>query len=345
MRVLSLVALVTFLSAACVAADSDKTRIAADVDIVSRELASGPKQVKRSLRRYEADGEERILPGLEKLDDVMSKVTKVDDIAAKAANPSGKLSTLVRKNKGNLAEYAALVKKLSTSKVYKDVNLDTMSLSVLRQMDDVEKVRAVDIKNGLKGTKATADGMRRKMEPFPGMKIAPEQYLASHVGRHTQRYGKDGSRWLSSAVVSRPAEQGGGQVLLISSSNPKKGDWLLPKGGWDQGESIKKSALREVIEEGGVNAQLAHGLGKVKFSEGKSKYTYFAYLMKGGTVYDDWSESVRYRLFVSYDEAMVLLANRPRMVEVVRRAKAVDSKIVAGKMPALDPKLSKVTLD
>lgn len=73
-------------------------------------------------------------------------------------------------------------------------------------------------------TKKTKDGMHRDIEPFP----AP--ILTSHTGREDQLYAKDGTRLLSCSVVSRSAKEGGGNVLLISSSNPTKKDWLLPKG-------------------------------------------------------------------------------------------------------------------
>ncbi|KAG3184444.1 hypothetical protein PC128_g13742 [Phytophthora cactorum] len=167
--------------------------------------------------------------------------------------------------------------------------------------------------------------MRRKITPFAGMELPDPKYLVSHVGHDMQRFDKKRwSRLLSSAVVMRTNEQGQHQIVFLSSSNPKKGDFLLPKGGWDKGEDIKKAALREVIEEGGVNAQLAHGLGKVKFEDAGKKYTYFAYLMKANKIYDDWAESIRYRLWVSLDEAEVMLARRGQKVKVVKRAMAVN---------------------
>ncbi|KAG2919436.1 hypothetical protein PC115_g10129 [Phytophthora cactorum] len=157
------------------------------------------------------------------------------------------------------------------------------------------------------------------------MELPDPKYLVSHVGHDMQRFDKKRwSRLLSSAVVMRTNEQGQHQIVFLSSSNPKKGDFLLPKGGWDKGEDIKKAALGEVIEEVGVNAQLAHGLGKVKFEDAGKKYTYFAYLMKANKIYDDWAESIRYRLWVLLDEAEVMLARRGQKVKVVKRAMAVN---------------------
>ncbi|KAL3657160.1 hypothetical protein V7S43_017954 [Phytophthora oleae] len=376
MRVLSLVALLAFVSAQFGAANGDRTGIAAvnsDTDLLPRVLAAEYKQDKRSLRRYdpdelderdseeEADSEEEVdseeeergaIFGLEKVDDVVSKVAKTDDAVSKAAKAddfvekAGKASTqwkaLMQKNLKPLAETGVLVKKLRTNALYKDVELEKLSLLALRQLDDVERIRVVDIKNKVKGTKATADGMRRKMEHTKDMKIAPAQFLESHVGREVQLLGKNGERLLSAAVVSRSSDDVNGKVLLISSSNPKKGDFLLPKGGWDDGEAIEKAALREVIEEGGVNAKLLHKLGNFEFTEGSTAY---AYMMKSGTVYDDWAESLRYRIWVSYDDAIALLAKRPYMADVVRKAKETDELIKLKELPAADSKLEKIKLD
>eukprot|EP00644_Phytophthora_capsici_P008946 jgi/Phyca11/14147/fgenesh1_pg.PHYCAscaffold_6_\ len=212
-----------------------------------------------------------------------------------------------------------------------------LSKGTLAQIKEVEQLRLKDIATY---TKKTGDGMRRKISPFPGMKIAPKKYLESHVGRNMQLYGDDGSRLMSSAVVSRSAKDGGGDVLLISSSNPQKNDWLLPKGGWDKGEDIQSAALREVVEEGGVNAKLLHSLGDYKFTQGDKAYTYYAYKMKAGTVYDDWAESVRYRLWVSYEDALKLLAKRPQMMKVVKKAQETDELIKLGKLPKRDPTLA-----
>ncbi|RAW35400.1 hypothetical protein PC110_g8318 [Phytophthora cactorum] len=368
MRVLQLIALIALASscaAASAATDSDTTGVAkikTGVDVPSRVLAANHKQTKRSLRRYE--DEERGIPISDKLDDVVSKVDDVVGVAGKEAKATSKWEALIKKNADKITAIAARAKKLSVKSTQVDEvaemaarsalvtklserynYADKLSLSALKQLDEIEKVRLVDIEKGIKGTKTTANGMRRDITTFEGMKTAPKKYLESHVGRNQQRFGKDGSRLLSANVVTRLNEKGEKQILLISSSNPKKGDFLLPKGGWDKGENIKKAALREVIEEGGVGGQLAHGLGKVKFQEGADKYTYYAYLMKSSTVYDDWSESIRYRLWVSMDEAIEMLAGRPNMAEVVKRAQHVDNKIKAGILPEVNPGLAKVKLD
>ncbi|KAG1695416.1 hypothetical protein DVH05_020454 [Phytophthora capsici] len=321
MRVLSLVTLLAFVSAQLIAANADRTGIAA----VDSNTALLPRvlgvESKRTLRRYDpsefdseeavdsdeeadpvevadsdeevvSEGEERVgIPGMEK---VASKATKADDMVPNAAKGAMKWKILVQKNMGQLVETAKLVKKLKVGSFYSNVELEKMSLSALRQLDDIQQLQKADIKSNVFGTKATANGMRRKMTRTENMKLPPEQFLVSHVGRGAQRLGENGQRLLSAAVISK-GDDINSKVLLISSSDTKKGDFLLPKGGWDHGETIEKAVLREVIEEGGVNGQLLHKLGEYPFKKGATAY---AYMMKASTVYDDWAESIRYRIWV-----------------------------------------------
>ncbi|KAF4131763.1 NUDIX domain-containing protein [Phytophthora infestans] len=272
------------------------TIIESNKEDFTRELAEVNKQAKRFLRQYDFNAlaepnEERGFSGMNKAGDVLKKA---DDLIGKAKIPAN-LNAAVEKAAMKADDVAPAAVKVAAP-YPKDLSSATM-----KQIQKVEQLRAKDLATY---TKKTSDGMRRKIEPFPGIKIAPEKYLGSHVGRQVQRYADDDvTRLLSSAVISRSPKEGGGDVLLISSSKPKKNDWFLPKGGWDKGEVIETAALREVIEEGGVNGQLEHSLGQ--FSD--SGHIYYAYKMKAGTIYDDWAESVRYRLWVSYDDAIKLL--------------------------------------
>ncbi|KAF4044501.1 NUDIX domain-containing protein [Phytophthora infestans] len=276
-------------------------KINSEADAVSRVLAT---QTTRSLRQFDQE-----------------KLAEDDDEdEERGFSISGPVETIVTKARTGLK---SVLTKISIERVLLASQLSErypyaqgLSLSTLKQLATIEKLRKIDIEKGIKGSKLTPGSMR-------------------------QRFGRDGSRLLSAGVVTRVNEKGEHQMLLISSSNPKKSDFLPPKGGWDKGESIKKAALREVIEEGGVSAQLAHGLGKVKFQDGENKYTYFAYLMRSNKIYDDWSESTRYRLWVPMDDALKMLAGRPQLAEVVKRAKIVEGKIASGKMPVVNPKLAK----
>ncbi|GMF62826.1 unnamed protein product [Phytophthora fragariaefolia] len=297
MRFLSLLGVLALASSASVKAISDKTSIAklnADVETWTRALTAD-HQLRRSLRRY-ADEDERLFA--EKLDDV---INKIDDKLAIVVHkplkfPKGLKAAALEKADDVAAQVKAAMAKYP----------EELSASTLSQLLKIEQQRPKDKAVFAKMTKKTEDGMRRHIEPFPGMKTAP--ILNSHVGRAQQRFTDDGSRLLTCAVVSRSAKEGGGDVLLISSSNPGKTEWLLPKGGWDHGESVHKAAWREVMEEGGVNSVFKNALGDIRFQKSEvnkktketvvKKYEYRAYKMQGVTTYDQWAESVRYRIWV-----------------------------------------------
>ncbi|WP_313756023.1 NUDIX hydrolase [Tissierella sp.] len=54
----------------------------------------------------------------------------------------------------------------------------------------------------------------------------------------------------------------GNTILLLKKFN---GDWVLPKGKVEKNESIKDAALREVLEESGVKAEIIKYIGMVHY--------------------------------------------------------------------------------
>ena len=54
----------------------------------------------------------------------------------------------------------------------------------------------------------------------------------------------------------------GNALLLLRKFN---GDWVLPKGRVEVGERLHTAALREVLEESGVKAEIIQYIGKVNY--------------------------------------------------------------------------------
>lgn len=55
----------------------------------------------------------------------------------------------------------------------------------------------------------------------------------------------------------------GNTILLLKKFN---GDWVLPKGRVEKNEDIHDTALREVLEESGVKAEIIRYLGMVHYT-------------------------------------------------------------------------------
>ncbi len=78
--------------------------------------------------------------------------------------------------------------------------------------------------------------------------------------------GESAERWIpqhsaGGVVVKREASRT--YVLLIKPHNRNR--WQLPKGTIDPGESPDVTAIREVREEGGVDARIMADLGPITF--------------------------------------------------------------------------------
>lgn len=55
----------------------------------------------------------------------------------------------------------------------------------------------------------------------------------------------------------------GNAILLLKKYN---GDWVLPKGRVEKGEKYETTALREVLEESGVKAEIIDYIGEVHYN-------------------------------------------------------------------------------
>lgn len=95
--------------------------------------------------------------------------------------------------------------------------------------------------------------------------------------------------------------QGAAHYLLISPKN-NDGEWVLPKGHIEVGESDVQAALREVKEEAGVVAQLICPLERVQFNAGGTMIEVCFYLMKW--ISDTEPKEKRSRGWFSFEDAI-----------------------------------------
>ncbi|KAJ0393026.1 hypothetical protein P43SY_012113 [Pythium insidiosum] len=142
----------------------------------------------------------------------------------------------------------------------------------------------------------------------------------SRAGREQQRY--DGKTRLLACVAIVDASAPERRVLLISSSK-RPDEWILPKGGWESDETIEECALREAEEEAGVQGSVIRDLGELDFVNTKgSAHRLYGFVLQCIHQYDHWAEQSRRREWVSFDEALVRLEQRPELCAILTRAKS-----------------------
>ncbi|KAF9361722.1 hypothetical protein BGX34_006965 [Mortierella sp. NVP85] len=83
-------------------------------------------------------------------------------------------------------------------------------------------------------------------------------------GRDKQLY-DNGARLVAGCV---PIDKQGRRVLLVGSTK-KKGEWVLPKGGWENDETQEEAAARETWEEAGALGRIVGHLGEYEHKVNK----------------------------------------------------------------------------
>ncbi len=79
-------------------------------------------------------------------------------------------------------------------------------------------------------------------------------------------------------VVFRPATAAPSFLVVQSATNPD--DWVLPKGHIEPGETPEETAVREVQEEAGVDAEVIEAVGDSEFVAPRGAVTARFYLMR-----------------------------------------------------------------
>ena len=113
-------------------------------------------------------------------------------------------------------------------------------------------------------------------------------------------------------MTERLVEAAGGVVVqdgrVAVVHRPRYDDWTLPKGKLDPGETFEQAALREVLEETGLECRIVEELDSTSYTDSKGRpkvVRYFRMEVEGGafTVNDEVDEL----RWLSPDEARAAL--------------------------------------
>lgn len=100
----------------------------------------------------------------------------------------------------------------------------------------------------------------------------------------------------------------GDEVLLIRRGRaPRLGEWSIPGGKVERGETLQDAVLRELLEETGVQARIGELLAVYEIIEPRFHYVlidYSAEWVSGEPVAGDDAIEAR---FMPFDEAMALI--------------------------------------
>ena len=110
----------------------------------------------------------------------------------------------------------------------------------------------------------------------------------------------------------------GGQKKLAIVHRHKHNDWSLPKGKVDKGESWKKTALREVLEETGFKAKIKKYAGSISYIlDGIPKVVLFWHMKIKSEMKADMNGEVDEVRWVTIEEAEELL-DYPDEIEIIK---------------------------
>lgn len=117
----------------------------------------------------------------------------------------------------------------------------------------------------------------------------------------------------------------GWRVLIL---HRKSGEWVMPKGKLEEGESPAGAALREVQEETGLSAQIVEEIGPTRYrysrrnSGAAIEKTVYWYLMDSDSQRLVLEPSFDQGVFASPEEALSLLTH-PGDGDILKRAVAL----------------------
>jgi ADP-ribose pyrophosphatase YjhB (NUDIX family) len=169
----------------------------------------------------------------------------------------------------------------------------------------------------------------------------PKQLLSKPKASSTPTYGKPVTpykpkeKWISSGCVVFDSVKDMNKVYVIKQKN--WGSYAFPKGKVDEGESVKKAAVREVGEETGLKVTLLPSGYLGKGVGGFSITHFFAAVKTGGSI-GQHDQEVEHVKLVTFTEAYKLFRRSggtagKRDMMILRKAWEYANKYRRGKVP------------
>jgi len=134
------------------------------------------------------------------------------------------------------------------------------------------------------------------------------------------------------AIADTPGltEQGGGVPIDLSGRVAlrcaRNGDWVLPKGHIEEGESVAVAAVREVIEEMGLGTRILDWLGDLRFTYRKERHVGY-FLLRVERHLPEFAEHDGVDTFFFEPEEAVARLTFDRDRPIVQEALARDAAI------------------
>ena len=127
--------------------------------------------------------------------------------------------------------------------------------------------------------------------------------------------------YTQSGVIPYRIEDEVVHVLLITSRSGRR--WGIPKGVVELDLSPAASAAQEALEEAGIDGRVYPApMGSYTRQKWGGTCTVAVFLMEVETVYEDWAESYRRRVWMTLEEA-VACVEEEALKGLIRRVPAV----------------------
>lgn len=204
---------------------------------------------------------------------------------------------------------------------------------------DVEELKQEPLEE--KKLKRFVDKVFRKPKKYSVAKAPKDEPLEGHPSdaygtpQKTPQQKQKREKWTSAGCVVFDSTKDMSKVYVIQQKNWNT--WSFPKGRVDPGETLKKTAVREVKEETGLNVSLLPSGFLAKAEGGYSITHFYAAVKTGGTAGKSDDEVSQVKL-VPFHEAYKLFqrsggkAGRRDMM-VLRKAWEYANKYKKGKVP------------